>query len=263
MFFKSKFDPDTFEKELRKLSVEITRNERQLRVWKTKKSQYMRQLPIYLISGYVIYLGYIYMRNRYKNLKVVSFAMAIAMAIGCFIYMERHLLDYIISAKERHIEGLKERHSEKLALLKEKTNFNRTKDMLVRYSNGDDIEELEKEVKQNELKRQEYLKKIENDPNRDSSHVYGGLMDLMMGQDEMSSDRRYALICEKCLQHNGLAPPGEVNVKYICPRCGWLNGSEVKDVTATKSPAEIEEPLDNHLPELGIVQDGASTNSTD
>ncbi|VEU22621.1 DEKNAAC103348 [Brettanomyces naardenensis] len=165
-----------------------------------------------------------------KNIAVLIVTPGILTGI---IYILRQLFDYVIRKKEAKIEDLKGRHAEKLEVLKEKTNFDRTKELLVRYSNGEDIKELENEVRQSELRKQEMLRKLAEDqevkPRNRGAHdrdVYGGIMNLVLGEDEMGPDRRYALICGRCLQHNGLAPPGErpENVKYICPRCGFVNG---------------------------------------
>ncbi|KAF3939647.1 hypothetical protein ABW19_dt0204094 [Dactylella cylindrospora] len=56
---------------------------------------------------------------------------------------------------------------------------------------------------------------------------YDRLLDVLLGEDEMSAKTRYALICSNCRQVNGLAPPGTTNVediRYICGRCGAENG---------------------------------------
>ncbi|CAN6604014.1 hypothetical protein TRVA0_002S03532 [Trichomonascus vanleenenianus] len=92
---------------------------------------------------------------------------------------------------------------------------------------------------------------------------YDKIIDLIAGEDEYSPKNRYALICENCRNHNGLAQPGELpqHVVYICPRCGVQNGKpkkrkesvapeghERKRSVATdsleKSPKEEEESID-------------------
>lgn len=48
------------------------------------------------------------------------------------------------------------------------------------------------------------------------------VLDLIIGEEAPGT--KYALICEKCFQHNGLALEEELEtLKYICPRCGHLN----------------------------------------
>lgn len=73
---------------------------------------------------------------------------------------------------------------------------------------------------------------------------YDRLLDVIVGEDENRLQNRYALICNKCHMHNGLAPPGEKNVhavKYICPRCGHLNGERHEGDNKTSSIKADEE----------------------
>lgn len=64
---------------------------------------------------------------------------------------------------------------------------------------------------------------------------YDKILDIIVGEDEYSPKSRYALICENCRRHNGLAQPGELpmHVVYICPQCGFRNGQEKKKKRAT------------------------------
>lgn len=79
------------------------------------------------------------------------------------------------------------------------------------------------------------------------------MLDLLIGSDNNESiESRFALICYNCYAHNGLAPPGTTNplhVKYICFKCGCLNGDvdlkgtgsaseSVEDVTSSKTAVE-------------------------
>ncbi|KDQ12175.1 hypothetical protein BOTBODRAFT_34781 [Botryobasidium botryosum FD-172 SS1] len=60
---------------------------------------------------------------------------------------------------------------------------------------------------------------------------YDKLADALLGDDPAAlnmSDARmqYALICENCFLHNGLAREGEFEeIQYICPKCGHFNPS--------------------------------------
>lgn len=48
------------------------------------------------------------------------------------------------------------------------------------------------------------------------------LMDALIGDD--SRNQKYALICQQCFSHNGLAAPEAFpSLKYKCPNCGFLN----------------------------------------
>lgn len=57
-------------------------------------------------------------------------------------------------------------------------------------------------------------------------HWYDRLVDVIVGENEASPNSKYALICEKCSNHNGLALPSEIDeIQYTCPRCGFFNKS--------------------------------------
>lgn len=235
MFFKS-FDPDKFEKELRNLSRSITKNERQLKVWGGRRVYYTKVLPMYVVSIYVAMLISAYLLGKLHDKRIAIMFGCSPFACGILLHVTKKLLDYMIARKQNRTQQLKEEYQEKLDYLKEKTNFDRTKELLVRYSGGEDIRDLEKEVNETKMKRQQMMKKIEDEQAETEKLMqngekrtpkYDGLLDMVLGQDEMSPDRRYALICKNCHQHNGLAPPGQLpeDVQYICPRCGVMNGT--------------------------------------
>lgn len=54
------------------------------------------------------------------------------------------------------------------------------------------------------------------------------VLDMLLGLEHNELvENRYALVCHNCYAHNGLAPPGCTNplqVKYVCYKCGALNG---------------------------------------
>lgn len=74
---------------------------------------------------------------------------------------------------------------------------------------------------------------------------YDKILDIIVGEDEYSPKARYALICQNCRRHNGLAQPGELPqyVIYICPQCGLRNGQEKKKrrEQESKDEAVLEE----------------------
>ncbi|KAI8874278.1 hypothetical protein GQ42DRAFT_51658 [Ramicandelaber brevisporus] len=52
---------------------------------------------------------------------------------------------------------------------------------------------------------------------------YDRLVDKLVGEEE-SPENKYALICKRCFEHNGLVLPEEIyTVKYRCPVCKYLN----------------------------------------
>lgn len=62
-------------------------------------------------------------------------------------------------------------------------------------------------------------------------------------REETLPDRRYALICEKCLGHNGLVRKSEYDrTRYVCPRCGAFNDHTQK---AGEKPASDEVEIED------------------
>lgn len=240
--FKSKaFDPTQFENELMKITFKITSNEKKLRNLKSQKKYYGRLIPIYLTSGYVIYFSYLYKMGKIFESMNMFYLILIPVIFGLIYYSFLTFYNYLINNKESYIEYLKEQHSEKLSTLKEKTNFNKTKDLLARFSDGEDLKQLEKEANEIQQKKAEYLKMIQSgDKNKiieDLKHqsnnntgFYDMLMTSLLGENELSPDKRYALICSNCFQHNGLAAPGKSakEIKYVCPKCGFMNNNDEK-----------------------------------
>jgi len=57
---------------------------------------------------------------------------------------------------------------------------------------------------------------------------YDRILDVILGEDEMSAKARFALICKNCRMVNGLAPPGTRSLEDMdqwgCARCGTMNG---------------------------------------
>ncbi|KAH9482111.1 Endoplasmic reticulum junction formation protein lunapark [Psilocybe cubensis] len=71
---------------------------------------------------------------------------------------------------------------------------------------------------------------------------YDKLADALLGEDDPSTaspSSRYALICEKCFNHNGLVKESMwEDAQYVCPKCGHFNASarSKKDPHRTPSP---------------------------
>lgn len=258
LFGTKRFDPDQFENDLKKITSQISNNEKKLRKLKSQKKHYKKIIPLYLTSAYCIYFSILYQRGTITESKNVLFLVAIPLIIGLFYYAFLSLYDYLINNKESHIEYLKNEHGEKLNLLKEKTNFDKTKDLLARFSNGEDLQEMEKEANEINRKKAEYMKLIQSGEQgkiledlqkhqTNNSGFYDHFLTALLGENEMSPDKRYALICGQCFTHNGLAPPGQLasQVKYRCPRCGFFNGANQLGDTATLPSEKPEEKLEH------------------
>lgn len=277
--FKSKqFDPDQFEAELKKVTSKLSTNEKKLRKLVTQKKHYQKLLIWYLTSGYIAYFSYVYYRNNIKEPKTIFTLILCPMLMGLIYYTFLSVYNYLISNKESTIEYLKNEHNEKLSILKEKTNFDKTKDLLARFSNGEDLKEMEKQADAIQKKKMEYLKMIQDGEKgkiledlkkqeHSNSGFYDHFLNALMGENELGPDKRYALICGKCLTHNGLAPPGKLpsQVKYICPKCQFVNGAgEVKVNGSTNIDTGSAEKKSNETIEAdkGLLSVGKNTTST-
>jgi hypothetical protein len=248
--FRSKnFDPDQFEIELKKVSNKLASNEKKLRKLKSQKQYYQKIIPLYLSAGYVIYFSYSYQKENLKQFKTAILLFTIPLIIGLIYYTILIFFDYLINNRESYSETLKDKHNKQLDILKEKTNFDKTKDLLVRFSNGQDIKEMEKEASEIQKKREEYIKMIQDGEKgkvledlqkNQGNGLYDHFLNALLGENELGPERRYALICTKCLIHNGLAPPGKLpnEVRYQCPNCGTLNGDIQVDNKIVKEKNE-------------------------
>lgn len=239
--FKSKqFDPDQFEAELKKVTAKISSNEKLLHKLRLQKKHYQKILLMYLTAGYIAFFSYIYcMEGMFKQPKVILTLIISPLIMGLFYYTFLTVYNYLINNKESYIEFLKNEHNEKLAILKEKTNFDKTKDLLARFSDGEDLKEMEKEADEIRRKKIEYMQMIQDGEKgkvledlqkqqRSNSGFYDHFLNALLGENELGPDKRYALICSNCLSHNGLAPPKKLpdEVLYVCPKCGFLNGKK-------------------------------------
>ncbi|KGK40314.1 hypothetical protein CAS74_000986 [Pichia kudriavzevii] len=239
LFRSKQFDPDQFENELKKVTSKISQNEKRLRKLQVQKKYYTKVIPLYLSSAYVIYFSYLYQMDFLKRSKNILTLIIAPLIIGVIYYTIISFFDYLINNKESYIEHLKNEHNEKLMVLKDKTNFDKTRDLLARFSDGEDIKEMEKEVDEMRQKKAQYLKMIQageegkiledlQHGQRTNNGFYNHFLTTLLGENELGPDKRYALICSNCFQHNGLAPPGKtaMQVRYICPKCGTLNGNQ-------------------------------------
>lgn len=100
-------------------------------------------------------------------------------------------------------------------------------------------------------------------PAKGVKKIQDRLLDLIIGSDNSESiEYRFALICKRCLLHNGLAYPGcsdPMKIVYICPRCGFLNGQADMSMGSTRSYASDSPRAD----EVKTAESSADTDSED
>ncbi|ODV63568.1 Lnp1p ASCRUDRAFT_30610 [Ascoidea rubescens DSM 1968] len=245
-FFSSKkeFNPLTFEKELDEINKKIVKNEKFLVQFRKSFFKYKKLFNFYTIIGYLLYLIYsIVLKNVNPNIHI---HLLIILLTPVIIYTINLLLNYYYNRRIvsilKYIKRLRFQHDSKIRELKEKTNFLKTKRLLKKYNLVDQIEQKIKQ-KQELKKRKQFLKEkynidllipansplynsISNENNKSNNGSwYDSIFGILIGSDEVPNENRYALICLKCFQHNGLGTPGKLphEITYVCPKCGFLN----------------------------------------
>ncbi|KAI0460943.1 hypothetical protein LJB42_001480 [Komagataella kurtzmanii] len=253
-----RFSADKFERELKAISTKILKNERKSIRYKRQFKQWRASLLFYISILYTILIAYeLIFISRGRQMYVHLVGIPIGMLLCDMLY--KKLFNIMMRRIEANLVDLQTQHKEKIENLKDLSNFNETSSLLKRFTDGEDLEALEREQAEAARKQQEYFKLLETPPpvlsgvpNSSSrpSSVFEPIMKLLLGEDEMSPNNRYALICTLCYQNNGLAPPGEVpgEVKYICINCGYLNvpEKELPGVDGTENNT-INQRMSDHV----------------
>ncbi|KAH3671890.1 hypothetical protein OGAPHI_000076 [Ogataea philodendri] len=214
--FRSKnFNADKFEKHLKDLSRKILSKEKALDRYQKNKSHYKKASLLYLVGLYLSYVSYLYFSTDKLGRQHWVHVLASPLAIVLVNVAIERFYSYLIAKTSRQLESLREQHQDKISELKEKTNFDKTNELLNRFSNGEDLKELESEAQEINKRKQEYLQLIKDgkapsleSASKDTKTFYDQFFNLLLGSDELGPDMRYALICKSCFQHNGLAPKG-------------------------------------------------------
>lgn len=165
-------------------------------------------------------------------------------------YYRRH-----VTYQEQKLDALKKSRKQKIEELKQKANYYTAKNLIDRYASDD---ENPSELDQSPRQRQR--SNIENNFAGEHGHEspkqivdanyainyslsnpapqnlnttfplqnqiartwVDRVLDLIVGEE--SPGTRFALICENCFNHNGLALPEELDsLQYVCPKCSHLN----------------------------------------
>jgi hypothetical protein len=250
-FLKSKdFDPVEFEKDLASIAKRISHNERNLSKFAYQQQRMKKFIIKYGISVYVALLGYILYETG-MNWRVFSLRQGIhtvLIPIVLMVLIKLVTITYSLRKRraESNIERLKFESDSMIEDLKEKTKFSSTQALLNRFADGGDLDaQLDEAILEKQKKLDEITQvSIRNEalPQAQQRSLFDTIVDSVIGADELSVERRYALVCVNCYNHNGLAPPGQEprDVLYRCPRCGVMNG-QAADTEAEDSKPQAEE----------------------
>ncbi|PPR07247.1 hypothetical protein CVT26_012505 [Gymnopilus dilepis] len=161
-------------------------------------------------------------------------------------------------AEEKHLKELMKKRRDKVEEIKKKTNFYSTRDLLQKY---DEASPSATPLRQRQPPGQAPPPTTPSRPvGRVNGNIppqtpapsaalqahlspgtpaypiapprrqwYDKLADALLGEDDpgiASPGSRYALICEKCFNHNGLVKESMwEETQYVCPKCGHFNAS--------------------------------------
>lgn len=259
-FLKSKdFDPAEFEKQLASISKKISSTERNITRLKNQKIRVNQTTIIHGSISYLILTFGILIKAHFKlsNLSLIQTCLILGLPTLIFIIWKLYnvINKSQINRNSIYLETLKEDHTAKIEELKEKTKYGQTAALLNRFSEGKDAKAIvDEEIERKQVLLQELdalAKKYEQDQ-KDKEKQGKGIFDSVLdavggtgisGGDVLSPDNRYALICNVCHNHNGLAPPGILpdKVRYICPRCQQPNGIPVPADSGNSTVAIAEE----------------------
>lgn len=261
-------DVEAYEKELVQLATRARKTQLRIDALKRYRSNFRRKTLFYMALSYVLLLlviiyqlkhryatalsSLVYLTQLSRMQAVVVFGWPLITIILSYsasksftvlIHRQERLLGYTLKTREKKIEELKN-----------KTKFDATESLIRKYNGinlGEQDPSTEEEIKSSHqavLKPNEMLKKVPPAFNPGVNKENGRksfqdrILDLIIGSDHNESvEDRYALICERCFTHNGLAPPGSKDpskVLYICRRCGYFNNS-----TSHNSKTDVEQCL--------------------
>lgn len=249
--FGQPFNPSTFERDLDELQHKIEATEVRLVQFKKKSKTFQKHSFYWSWAIYVGYVSFLYTSGQLTTAHKHALGGALAapvLIIGFYylvgLYSSRISLYYL-----RKIRLYKKQHQSKIEELRNRANYDKTKTLLQKYSkpnlrdevvaptdpeqmsedalSGDDEDairgiEARHEERKRIMEKRDLIRRGLYNP--DSSR-WSRFLETLMGKDEMGPENRYALICENCFRHNGLAPPRlkPNEVCYICPGCDFVN----------------------------------------
>jgi uncharacterized membrane protein (DUF485 family) len=242
-FLKSKdFDPAEFEKQLTALARKITSTERKVQRLNRQRIRFKHIVIVYGSIGYLGLALAIAAQAQFTISKLVANQIVVLFGspLGLVILWRLYAMFTVsqINKNTRNLETLREEHALKIEELKEKTKYGATAALLNRFSEGTDAQAVvDEEIERKQALLQELEKVAQQHQQeqlateRESRGWLDTFVDVLSGSgtsggDILSPDKRYALICRVCHNHNGLAPPGVLPgaVRYLCPRCQQPNG---------------------------------------
>lgn len=189
------------------------------------------------------------------------------------IYLFRKIISFyfhrVLSYHETCLNKLRDTQKLKVEELKKKTSYYQTKGLIERYdpnnSQNKQLSPSKLQIVSTSVSNSSQTSPKIHSPtspveismpstkvpssSEGKRSFFDRIADAILGEEQ--NNLKYALICEKCLSHNGLAKPEEVDsVQYFCPKClhfnmpkksrGALNGEEKIESLSPLSQARIK-----------------------
>jgi len=171
-------------------------------------------------------------------------------------------------AEERTLQNLLKQQREKVEEIKKKTNYYSTRELLQRYDDSPSATpprqqqrpgpvppqgpmQTPKTPQQQQQQQQQnngvtvspalmqQLSTMSSPPGPPRKQWLDKIVDVVLG-DDGSDSARFALICEKCFEHNGLVKESVwEDTQYVCPKCKHFNPSRRSKKLGLSPPSPI------------------------
>jgi len=277
--FKRKTEED-YETILSSLAKNI--EERQIRLSEIRLRERRTSLlvTLYTIASWVVYLAFWYLNllpsffGRHQNARVEKAGKALPIVVGPILTLfVRRIVEIwykrIGDAEEKTVQSLMKQQRKKVEEIKQKTNYYSTRELLQKYDDAS-------RAKLPSSKRAPQPRSAVSTPQKlprpqgavsppgntpQKPHVtapqpfpstpprkewYDRLADALLGDEgEVPTTSRYALICERCLGHNGLVKESMwEDAQYVCPKCNHFNLSprSRRQLAVAPPPSSISPP---------------------
>ncbi|EGV61366.1 hypothetical protein CANTEDRAFT_98617 [Yamadazyma tenuis ATCC 10573] len=299
LFSSGKLDIEGFEKELSDINVAINKNHQEMLKLNDLKKRIVYSIAYYFSifyvlvmsvlivkmpanSGHVNYLKWFLTNQSRSQLLVIGGIPGVGFLLA---YILRKLITLMISSRSNKARKLKRKQKAKIDELKKLTNYNTTNQLLTKYDSPkkNSTPEVKSAVPANTAakaatgklpptKHQESGNTNptfqQAPPGPSKRTIQDRILDILVGSEDESIENRYALICKKCFNHCGLAPPSTkdpATVTFVCPYCKFLNGDEPKEsISPVKEDqqADISPVKKDQEPEISPVNEGPEAESS-
>ncbi|ODV92086.1 hypothetical protein CANCADRAFT_42705 [Tortispora caseinolytica NRRL Y-17796] len=207
-------------------------------------------------------MGFIRDNESYNSKPVLLRIMTTIMG-PMLIYLGSRTLNFffsnLINRADNKAKRLNKDIHKKIEELKSSTKFYSTQELLNRFGDDEQAKDLRKRraelEKQEKLLKERQLRIKEFNVGRTvAEHWYDRLLENLIGVSDTSPNSRYALICQNCYHHNGLAMPGQnpKNIKFVCRNCKTLNPVEQPSESCDEGHQTVRQDSEGTEKDMGF-----------